>query len=247
MRNTGRGDNASKNELRCRKKKEGKKKKKNRKDRTGSVRDGTDRWNTVDADERIADRRGRRDRGCRAEGHTASLAAVVFRGMLGGRFPRGLCYRLGRMTSPRYQILNLLAPAAYPRQDIQTFPARSSPARPTDPCSNRPTYLPTYTASPYTPATIKTYAWPTTSLSLRLPPALTLFVHITSGYSWPGRRGAQFATARGHFVLEIARQKLFSDDIKEISSARRRKSRELARLIDTLPKYVTNSGVKKSE
>lgn len=52
----------------------------------------------------------------------ASLAAVVFQGMLGGRFPRGLCYRLGRMTSPRYQILNLLAPAAYPRQGIQTFP-----------------------------------------------------------------------------------------------------------------------------
>lgn len=60
MRNTGRGDNASRNELRCRekKRKKKKKKKKNRKDRTGSVRDGTDRWNTVDADERIADRRG---------------------------------------------------------------------------------------------------------------------------------------------------------------------------------------------
>ncbi|KAH0554271.1 hypothetical protein KQX54_009089 [Cotesia glomerata] len=35
----------------------------------------------------------------------------VFRGMLAGRFPRGPCYRLYRMTSnPRYQILNLLAP-----------------------------------------------------------------------------------------------------------------------------------------
>lgn len=94
----------------------------------------------VDADERIADRRGRGDRGCRAEGHTASLAAVVFRGMLGGRFPRGLCYRLGRMTSPRYQILNLLAPAAYPRQDIQTFPARSSPAQPTPALTDLPIY-----------------------------------------------------------------------------------------------------------
>jgi len=33
-------------------------------------------------------------------------------GWLGGRFPRGLCYRLGRMTSSRYQILNLLAPGS---------------------------------------------------------------------------------------------------------------------------------------
>lgn len=108
----------------------------------------------------------------RAEGHTASLAAVVFRGMLGGRFPRGLCYRLGRMTSPRYQILNLLAPAAYPRQDIQTVP-------------------------PYTPRdqpAALTYHIPTTSphrhyhqnlrLALRLylsicRAVLTLFVRIT--------------------------------------------------------------------
>lgn len=65
--------------------------------------------------------RGRLAGGAGGGGTLPSLAAVVFRGMLGGRFPRGLCYRLGRMTSPRYQILNLLlAPAAYPRQDIQT-------------------------------------------------------------------------------------------------------------------------------
>lgn len=70
-------------------------------------------------------RRRRRRTGVR-EGVVASLAVVVFRGMLGGRFPRGLCYRLGRMTSPRYQILNLLAPAAYPRQGIQTFPPTRS-------------------------------------------------------------------------------------------------------------------------
>lgn len=65
---------------------------------------------------------GGKERWRRRRRRVASLAAVVFQGMLGGRFPRGLCYRLGRMTSPRYQILNLLAPAAYPRQGIQTFP-----------------------------------------------------------------------------------------------------------------------------
>lgn len=75
------------------------------------------RWNVYDGLRKGGEGGGRR---------LASLAAVVFRGMLGGRFPRGLCYRLGRMTSPRYQILNLLAPAAYPRQGIQTFP----PTRP---------------------------------------------------------------------------------------------------------------------
>jgi len=99
----------------------------------------------------------------------ASLAAVVFRGMLGGRFPRGLCYRLGRMTSPRYQILNLLAPAAYPRQDIQTVLPRTP--RPTG-HPNRPT---AYTASPHrlptpkpTPSTISL------SLSLSLSFCLLL-------------------------------------------------------------------------
>lgn len=96
----------------------------------------------------------------RAEGHTASLAAVVFRGMLGGRFPRGLCYRLGRMTSPRYQILNLLAPAAYPRQDIQTVP-RTPRDQPGALTYHIPTTSPHRLPSKPTPST--------TSLSLHLP------------------------------------------------------------------------------
>lgn len=88
------------------------------------------------SDERAVRREAARDAGWWGQG-PASLAAVVFRGMLGGRFPRGLCYRLGRMTSPRYQILNLLAPAAYPRQGIQTFPPTRTPDFPSSTVHHR--------------------------------------------------------------------------------------------------------------
>lgn len=118
----------------------------------------------------------------RAEGHTVSLAAVVFRGMLGGRFPRGLCYRLGRMTSPRYQILNLLAPAAYPRQDIQTVPPHT--ARPT----GRPNLPHTYhIAAPVLPSKPTPS---TTSLSLHLPCRAYVVCSYNAGYLY---RDAQFA------------------------------------------------------
>jgi len=137
--------------------------------------------------------------------------------MLGGRFPRGLCYRLGRMTSPRYQILNLLAPAAYPRQDIQTVLPRTP--RPTG-HPNRPT---AYTASPHrlptpkpTPSTISL----SLSLSLFLLAAvLTLFVRATSEI----RGEARDSPLRGHLVSREAGAKFFSGNVKEMQRGRRRR------------------------
>lgn len=106
--------------------------------------------------------------------------------MLGGRFPRGLCYRLGRMTSPRYQILNLLAPAAYPRQDIQTVP-RTPRVQPAALTYHIPTTSPHQLPSKPTPST--------TSLSLHLPCRAYVVCSYNAGYS---QRDAQFAClARG--------------------------------------------------
>lgn len=110
-------------------------------------------WSTVGREDRGAGRQAGRRAEAAGRRDTASLAAVVFRGMLGGRFPRGLCYRLGRMTSPRYQILNLLAPAAYPRQDIQTFQPPPLPSSPpvsyTATLTGRPNLPHTYHTSPH--------------------------------------------------------------------------------------------------
>ncbi|KYM75456.1 hypothetical protein ALC53_14152 [Atta colombica] len=76
-------------------------------------------------------------------------------GWLGGRFPRGLCYRLGRMTSPRYQILNLLAPGSLSSTRYPNLPSAVPRT-----ATNRPalTDLPRIPHRRAPTATIKTYA-----------------------------------------------------------------------------------------
>jgi len=177
------------------------------------------RWSTEAAD---------RATGGGGGGQAASLAAVVFRGMLGGRFPRGLCYRLGRMTSPRYQILNLLAPAAYPRQDIQTVLPRTP--RPTG-YPNRPS---AYTASPHRLPTPKPTPSATLSLSLSLSLSVSLSAcrraYVVCSCNVGNSRRARDSPLRGHLGQRGNPLKFFSGNVKEMQREERTKERGEGRL-----------------
>lgn len=101
-------------------------------------------------------------------------------GWLGGRFPRGLCYRLGRMTSPRYQILNLLAPGSLSSTRYPNLPSAVPRA-----ATNRPalTDLPRIPHRRAPTGYHRNLRLATISLSLYLPLCLRCLFVYNAGYS----------------------------------------------------------------
>lgn len=232
MRNSGRGDNASRDELRYRKKEKVKKKKKeNRKDRTGSVRDGErtelkHRWMRM-RESRVGEEEGRVERGGEevqgGEGHCE---------FGGSRFPRDVGRKVpaGPVLSPRQDdqpAISNIKPTCTGSLSSTRYPNLPCPFLPR--ATNRPlTDLPTYPI-------VYRIAVHTTGYhqNLRLahyisisPRAYVVCSYNVGIFVAGSTRGAQFATERGHFVLVlVAREKLFPDDIKKVP-ARGERERE---------------------
>lgn len=124
------------------------------------------------------------------------------------------------MTSPRYQILNLLAPAAYPRQDIQTVP----PHTPRDQPAALTYHIPTTSPHRHYHQNLR--------LALRLylsicRAVLTLFVRITPDirtetHNSPAGRARERVYAQPFRIPKELGEKLFSDDAEKVQTTRKK-------------------------
>lgn len=155
----------------------------------------------------------------RAEGHCASLAAVVFRGMVGRKVPAG------PVLSPRQDdqpAVSNIKPTCtrQPILDKISKPSLCRPAHRDQPaCPNRPTM---YTTSPRLPSK------PTPSHYISISPlaaVLTLFVRIT-----PDIRGQEHNSPPcSHFVPKQLGKNCFLTVLRRQRKRKRKKMRERVR------------------